>query len=80
MTVKKFRSFDEASTDLWIMEPNDAYYEKVRMFLDAWSQMLVQPTFRSLTKFRSVQEAERNKKPFHGEVREEEGGGMGEGG
>jgi len=75
MTIKKFRSFEEASTDLWIMEPDEAYYGKVRMFLNAWSQMLIHSAPHTLTKFKSVQEAERNKEPFIRNSRKIEDGG-----
>lgn len=57
MPVKKFNSFEEAATDLWIMRPNEAYYEKVRQFLIVWSRLLPHPTRRSLLKFKNIHDA-----------------------
>lgn len=58
MTVKKFRSFEEASMDLWVMRPDTAYYEQVRRFMTLWLRLSPPTPKQSLTKFRSIEEAE----------------------
>ena len=58
MPVKRYRSFEEASMDLWVMRPDKAYYERVRLFMALWSRLSPLTPERSMTKFRSIEEAE----------------------
>lgn len=58
MPVKRYRSFEEASTDLWVMRPDEAYYKRVRQFMALWSKLSPLTPKRSLAKFRTIEEAE----------------------
>jgi hypothetical protein len=59
MPVKKFKSFEEAERDLWVFEPDDRYYERLRGFYNFAAKFSVARFPRAIFKFRSMQEANR---------------------
>lgn len=60
MPVKKFKSFEDAERDLWVFEPDDQYFERLRKFYEFASRFLVVRRPGQILKFRSIQEANGN--------------------
>ncbi len=56
MPVKKFKTFKEASKDLWVFEPDKKYYEKLKNLFAFWSSLTVRKNVKGIEKFKSYQE------------------------
>ncbi len=39
MPIKKYTSFEEASKDLWILQPNERYYKKLKELFNFWDKL-----------------------------------------
>lgn len=56
MALKKFSSFEEASKDLWIMNPNDVYYKNLKEHFEFWRKLSDKRIKKGLRKFKSYEE------------------------
>jgi hypothetical protein len=61
MPVKKFKSFQEATEDLWCLHPDQAYYNRVRRFYEFAAHFVKLNHPRGIFKFKSFEEAEAQK-------------------
>ncbi len=57
MSIKKFKSFEEAREDLWCLHPDEKYYESVREFFN-FASKFIEPDIeeRGIRKFKSIEE------------------------
>ncbi len=56
MSIKKYSSFEEASKDLWIMNPNDDYYNKLKEHFAFWKKLSDRKIEKGIKKFKSYDE------------------------
>jgi len=56
MQVKKYKTFEEASRDLWVFEPDKKYYKKLKNLFAFWSSLTVRKNVKGIEKFKSYQE------------------------
>jgi hypothetical protein len=61
MPVKKFKSFEEAERDLWVFEPDERYYKRLRAFYNFAAKFCLARFPSAVFKFRSIQEAKSQK-------------------
>ena len=55
MPIKKFTSFEEASKDLWVLETNDDYYEKLKNLFELWYKLSEKKSVKGIQKFSDFQ-------------------------
>jgi hypothetical protein len=67
MPVKKFKSFEEAERDLWVFEPDERYYERLRGFYNFAAKFSVARFPSAVFKFRTIQEAKSQKTEVRGQ-------------
>ncbi len=53
MTLKKYISFETASKDLWVLNPDQKYYEKLKRLFILWNKLNPQKPVRGIKKFRN---------------------------
>lgn len=53
MPIKKFSTFEEASKDLWILEPNKEYYKKLKELFALWGKLSNKKHSKGIQKFKS---------------------------
>jgi hypothetical protein len=61
MSVQKFKSFEEAEKALWALNPDGAYYKKVRAFYRLFAKLSKFSYPKGVYKFRSLEEADEHK-------------------
>jgi hypothetical protein len=59
--VKKFKSFEDARRDLWVMEPTDEYYKRVIEFYELASKLVKPKIQRGVFKFKTFEEAQKHR-------------------
>lgn len=64
MSVKKFSSFNKASQDLWILEPDPEYYENLKELFDFWSKLSNRKIIRGFHKFETYEKFIKFKQEF----------------
>lgn len=52
MPIKKFSTFKEASKDLWILEPNEEYYQKLKELFAFWGKLSNRKCIRGIQKIK----------------------------
>lgn len=64
--IKKFKTFEEARRDLWVMNPDATYYKKLfELFELAFT--LSKPNYpKGLYKFKTFEEAQKHREKFSG--------------
>ena len=67
MPIKKFTSFADASTDLWILNPDKDYYRKLKDHFSFWSKLSKQNKRKEIQKFSSYDEYLDSKEKFQTE-------------
>lgn len=60
MPVTKYKSFDEARSDLWIMQPGAEYYKKLSGIFELFQKLHKSEVENKLTRYKSIEEAEQN--------------------
>ena len=53
MPIKKFDTFEKASKDLWVLEPNKEYYEKLKNLFVFWNKLSKRSCIKGIQKFES---------------------------
>jgi len=65
MPIKKFTSFEEASADLWVFNPDKEYYIKLKEHFAFWSKLSEKKANRGIKKFKNHDEYLEVKMKFH---------------
>lgn len=61
--IKKFKTFEEARRDLWVMEPNDEYYRRVIAFYDLAASLIKPRSIeKGIFKFKTFEEAQEHRR------------------
>ncbi len=60
MSIKKFNTFEEASKDLWVLNPKKEYYEKLKELFAFWDKLSQRQCVRGIKKFTSYEEFLKN--------------------
>lgn len=59
MTIIKYKTFEAASKDLWVLNPDKDYYNNIRNYFELW-QRLYKPSIKNkLVKYKSIDDPER---------------------
>ncbi len=56
MSLKKYSTFEEASKDMWVMTPNDDYYNKLKAHFEFWKKLYDKKIEKGIKKFSSYEE------------------------
>ncbi len=63
--IKKFKSFEEARRDLWVMNPDANYYRGLKEFY-ALASKLIKPKYKKgLYKFKTFEEAQKHREEMN---------------
>jgi len=63
--IKKFKSFEEARRDLWVMNPDENYYRGLKEFY-ALASKLIKPKYpKGLYKFKTFEEAQKHREEIN---------------
>lgn len=62
--IKKFKTFEEARRDLWVMNPDQAYYDCLRAFFNFTEKLIDYRTGYKpgVYKFKTIEEADKDRK------------------
>ncbi len=63
--IKKFKTFEEARRDLWVMNPDKAYYQRVAEFYELASSLVKRKIPRGVFKFRTFEEAQKHRETYY---------------
>jgi hypothetical protein len=55
MSIKKFKSFEDARKDLWVMDPNAEYYNYLKRLFKFWQRISNRKIIRGIQKFTSIE-------------------------
>ncbi len=58
MTVKKYKTFEEAEKDLWILSPDKEYFKKILKLFDNKLCCKVRKCPKGVFKYKTFEEAE----------------------
>lgn len=58
--IKKFKTFEDASRDLWEMNPSEIYFKRVRNFYGLASFLVKHKIERGIFKFKTFEDAEKH--------------------
>ena len=61
MLIKKYKTFEEAEKDLWVLEPDENYYKKLRKILNFDIIINVKKFPRGIYKYKTFEEAENHR-------------------
>jgi len=61
MSVKKYRTFQEAEEDLWNMNPDEAWVKKAFRLFSVMKLGKSPSIKRGITKYKTIEEAERDR-------------------
>jgi len=56
MPIKKYASFQEASKDLWVLNPNVEYYITLKNHFAFWSKLMKKKHKSGIQKFKNYNE------------------------
>jgi hypothetical protein len=59
--IKKFKTFEEAQRDLWVMNPDEAYYQRLKEFYDFALTFNKRKLPRGVFKFKTFEEARQHR-------------------
>jgi hypothetical protein len=57
MPIKKFKTFEEASKDLWLMKTNKEYFEHLKDYFEFWSKLSTVKFKKGIVKFKNFNES-----------------------
>ncbi|NUM69717.1 MAG: hypothetical protein HUU43_02630 [Ignavibacteriaceae bacterium] len=61
--IKKYKTFEEARRDLWVMEPDEAYYKRVIAFYElAATIMKPRSIEKGFFRFKTFQDAQEHRR------------------
>ncbi len=61
MPVKKYKTFEEAEKDLWVINPDEDYYKKAFEFIDSGLKLLKSRKIpKGVFKYKTFEEAEKD--------------------
>jgi len=58
MPLTKYKSFEEARRDLWVLKPGTEYYKKIRGIFNLFQKLHKTEIENKLTRYKSIEEAE----------------------
>jgi len=61
MPVKKYKTFEEAERDLWVLNPDEEYYKRLKSFLCFSLMINVKKFPRGIYKYKTFEEAEKHR-------------------
>ena len=62
MPVKKYKTFEDAEKDLWVLNPDEEYYKKIWELFKFSSEILKSRNIRrGVFKYKTFEEAEKDK-------------------
>ncbi|MDP2302034.1 MAG: hypothetical protein Q8N03_06390 [Ignavibacteria bacterium] len=59
--IKKFKTFEEARRDLWVMNPDAEYYKRLMEFYEFASRFSKRKHLRGIFKFKTIEEAQEHR-------------------
>lgn len=59
--IKKFKTFEDAERDLWIIKPDKDYFRRVFGFLDEFFLRFIKKFPRGIYKYKTFEEAEKHR-------------------
>ncbi len=59
--VKKFKTFEDARRDQWVMEPTPEYYKHVIEFYELASKLVKRKVPHGVFKFKTFEEAQKHR-------------------
>lgn len=59
--IKKFKTFEEARRDLWVMNPTPEYYKRVVNFYELASHFVKPKVQKGIFKFKTFEEAQQHR-------------------
>ena len=62
MTLKKFQNFEDARKDLWVLNPDAEYINKVRNLFNLVHRLTRRKTERGIHKFSDINDKSRSQK------------------
>lgn len=62
--IKKFKTFEEARRDLWVMNPDEAYYKRVFEFYELAGSLIKRKYPKGIFKFRTFEEAQKHREKY----------------
>jgi hypothetical protein len=57
MPIKKFRTFEEASKDNWVMKTDEDYFERLKDYFEFWSKFTQNTNGKGIRKFKNFTES-----------------------
>lgn len=69
MVIKKYKSFEEASEDIWVLEPNVEYYKKLKEINHFWNKLNKNKVLKGIQKFKSYEDFLKMKEKFNSNVK-----------
>lgn len=64
MSVRKFKSFEDAERALWCFKPDEAYYKKVAALWELGNKLCPPDFPRGIFKYRTIEDANRDKEKW----------------
>ena len=61
MSIKKYKTFEEAEKELWVMEPDNNYYKKILKLFDNRIFSNVKKLKKGVFKYKTFEEAEKDR-------------------
>lgn len=67
--IKKFKTFEAASRDLWEMNPSEIYFKRVRNFYGLASFLVKHKIERGIFKFKTFEDAEKHLEEINNHIK-----------
>lgn len=67
--IKKFKTFEEASRDLWEMNPSEIYFKRVRNSYGLASLLVKHKIERGIFKFKTFEDAEKHLEEINNHIK-----------
>ena len=61
MTVKKYKTFEDAEKDLWVLTPDKRYYKKILKLFDNRLFSKINKCPKGIFKYKTFEDAEKDK-------------------
>lgn len=59
MPIKKYKSFEDASKDLWVLNPGKDYYDNLKNLFELWQRLYKPKIKNKLVKYKNINDPER---------------------
>jgi len=65
--IKKFKTFEEARRDLWVMNPDDVYYKRLSEFYELAASLIKRKIPQGIFKFKTFEDAQKHRETYPSE-------------